>query len=70
MVSYPLIFYTGLTPDCRHIVISNLADTKKPQNIVKLPNDHQLQNMVRSHTDDRLFFQAFKLHEKDQDGRY
>ena len=42
VVSYPLMFYTGLTPDCRQIVVANLADTKQPQRIVTLLNDHQL----------------------------
>ena len=39
MVCYPLLFYSGLTPDCQEIVIANLADIKKPQYIIKLPND-------------------------------
>ena len=56
VVSYPLMFYTGVTPDCRQIVVANLADTKQPQRIVTLPNDHQLQNMGNSHTHDRIYF--------------
>lgn len=59
VLSYPLMFYTGLTPDCRQIVIANLADTKQPQKIVTLPDGWILQNMVRSQADDRLYFQAF-----------
>ena len=38
LVSYPFLFYTGLTPDCRQIVVANLADTKKPQKIIQLPD--------------------------------
>ena len=65
VVSYPLMFYTGVTPDCRQIVVANLADTKQPQRILTLPNDQQLQNMGNSNTHDRIYFQAFKLHQKD-----
>ena len=63
------MFYTGLTPDCRQIVVANLADTKQPQRIVTLPRDQQLQNMGNSHTHDRLYFQAFKLHQKYRNSR-
>ena len=60
------MFYTGLTPDCREIIVANLADTKQPQKIIKLPKDLQLQNLIRSHTDDRVYFQAFKRNEKNK----
>ena len=42
VLSYPFLFYTGLTPDCREIVIANLADTNQPQKIIRLPDGLQL----------------------------
>ena len=38
LVSYPFLFYTGLTPECREIVVANLAATKSPQKIIQLPD--------------------------------
>ena len=58
-MSYPFLFYTGLTPECREIVVANLADTKLPQKIIQLPDGIQLLNFAKSHLDDRIYFQAF-----------
>ena len=59
VVNYPFLYYTGLTPDCREIIVANLADSKRPQKIIRLPEGTQLQNFMRSGLDDRMYFHAF-----------
>ena len=61
-VSYPFLYYTGLTPECREVIIVNLADTSQPQKIIKLPGGVQLLNFGRSHLDDRIYFIAYIRH--------
>lgn len=58
-MSYPFLFYTGLSPECREIVVANLADTTQPQKIIQLPDGMQLQFLIKSNLDDRIYFQAF-----------
>ena len=60
MVSYPYLIYTGLTPECREIIVANLADTRKVQKVIRLPDGMQLQNLSRSCRDDRIYFKAFE----------
>ena len=36
-ISYPLVAYSGITPDNREIILANFADREYPQQIIHLP---------------------------------
>lgn len=36
-ISYPLVAYSGITPDNREVILGNLADREYPQLVIHLP---------------------------------